>query len=241
MSGEPGAERTRIKRFYERAAAEAADGAFQVTLDGKPVRTPAKAPLAVPSEKLAEAIAAEWQAQGEWLEPGTMPLTKLANVAIDHVEANREAVIDDIVAHAGSDLICYLAAEPQELAMRQMAQWAPVIDWLTEGLDAPFEVATGITHVTQPAQSLERVRRAIADYDAFSLAAIHAMTTLMGSALLTLAHVAGLFDLPTVWQAAHLDEDWQMARWGEEAEAKARRERAWLEMQAADKLLNCVE
>jgi len=231
-------ETERVKRFYDKAQSTLSDGSYQVMLDGALVQTPAKATVLVPSEKLAEALALEWQSQGEWIEHEKMPLTKLVNTAIDGVADRRDVVIAEIVNYAGSDLICYLAEEPQELMMRQMAQWGPVIDWIAQGLGARFEVEIGINPVEQPAPSLERVRQVVSDFDTFSLTAVHAMTTLTGSALLTLANIAQLFDLITVWQSAHLEEDWQIARWGQDAEAVERRERRWQEMQAADKLFN---
>ena len=238
MSEASSSEHQRIKRFYDKAGFELTGEVFQIVLDDKAIQTPAKAPLRVPSEKLAEAIAEEWAGQGEWVEHDKMLITKLANSAIDHVESNRDAVVEDIVKYASSDLICYLAEEPQELMMRQMAQWGPVIDWLAQGLDARFQVVMGLNHVEQPPESLHRVRLAVKDFDSFSLTAVHTMTNLTGSALLTLANIAGLFDLITVWQAAHLDEDWQIAKWGEEEGAKERRERRWHEMQAADKVFD---
>ena len=236
MSKTPDSSNQRMKRFYDKARVEADKGVYWILLDDKPIQTPAKTPLEVPSEKLAKAIAGEWADQGEWIEPGAMFITKLANSAIDHVDANRDAVVEDIVKYASSDLICYLAEEPQELMMRQMAQWGPVIDWLAQSLGARFEVAMGVNHVEQSPESLERVRLAIKDFDKFSLTALHTMTSLTGSALLSLANIAGLFELITIWQAAHLDEDWQMAKWGVEEGAKERRERRWQEMQAADKV-----
>ena len=240
MSDSTKGEIGRVKRFYDKASFTPVEAGFQIWLDDKPVKTPAKADLHVPAESLAKALTKEWQAQGEWVEPQAMLITKLVNSAIDHVDANRDAVVDDIVKLASSDMICYLAEEPQELMMRQMAQWGPVIDWVAQGLGAKFEVVIGVNHVEQSADALARVRFAVKDFDSFSLTAIHSMTSLTGSTLLTLANIAGLFELVTVWQSAHIDEDWQAARWGEDEGAKARRERRWLEMQAADKLFNSM-
>ncbi len=240
MNELPNSERERLKRFYKKAHAGPVGDGFVVMLDGRPLKTPARTDLLVPVQGLAKAIVGEWEAQGDWIEHETMPLTKLANTALDRAEQARDEIIDDIVKFAGSDLICYLAEEPQELTMRQMAQWGPIIDWAAQGLGARFEVVMGVNHVEQPPQSLERIRSAIEDFDAFSLTALHAMTSLTGSALLTLALVAGLFDLFMVWQSAHLDEDFQNAKWGADAEAKADRERRWKEMQAADKLFKLM-
>ena len=228
------------KRFYEKAGYEPRDGAFCLVLDGKPALTPAKNTLAVPSEALAKAIAKEWEAQDAQIDPSTMPLTKLANSALDHVQDRRQAVIDDIVRYAGSDLICYMADDPQELMMKQMASWGPVLDWLRQGLGANFEVVYGINHVEQPEQSLQQVRLVLQDLDAFSLTSLHTMTALMGSALLMLAHTAGMFDVTSTWQSAHIDEDWQMSKWGKDAEALGRRETRWQEMQAASRFLDLL-
>lgn len=238
MSDVSKSEQARIKRFYDKAHAALSDGLYRVMLDDAPARTPAKSIVEVPSEKLAEALAVEWESQGEWIELDKMPLTRLVNTAIDGVADRRDMVIAEIVNYAGSDLICYLVEEPQELMMRQMAQWGPVIDWIAQGLGARFEVTIGVTPIEQPAPSLERVRQVVSDFDDFSLTAVHTMTTITGSALLTLANIAQLFELITVWQAAHLEEDWQAARWGKDEEAAARRDQRWQDMQAADKLFN---
>jgi len=228
------------KRFYEKAHYEPRDGVFCLLLDGKPALTPAKNALEVPSEALAKAMANEWEQQAEQIDPTAMPLTKLANSALDHVDARRQEVIDDIVRYAGNDLICYMAEDPQELMMKQMATWGPVLDWLRQGLGANFEVAYGVNHMTQSEQSLGQVKLVLQDLDAFSLTSLHTMTTLMGSALLMLAHIAGMYDVTSIWQSAHIDEDWQMSKWGKDAEALARREQRWREMQAASRFLDLL-
>jgi chaperone required for assembly of F1-ATPase len=228
------------KRFYEKADYEPRDGVFCLVLDGKPTFTPAKNPLEIPSAALAKAIAKEWEQQAEQIDPSAMLLTKLANSALDHVKDRRQQVIDDIVNFAGSDLICYMAEDPQELMMKQMAAWGPALDWLRQGLAADFEVTHGINHVAQSEQSLGQVRLALKDLDAFSLTSIHTMTTLMGSALLTLAHIAGMYDVASIWQSAHIDEDWQMSKWGKDGEALARREQRWREMEAASRFLDLL-
>jgi len=229
-----------VKRFYEKADYEPRDGVFCLVLDGKPALTPAKNPLEVPSEALAKAIAMEWDQQAEQIDPAAMPLTKLANSALDHVKDRRQLVIDDIVKYAGSDLICYMAEDPQELMMKQMAAWGPVLDWLRQGLAVNFEISYGLQHIAQSDQSLGQVRLVLKDLDAFSLTSLHTMTTLMGSALLMLAHIAGMYDVTSIWQSAHIDEDWQMSKWGKDAEALARRGQRWQEMQAASRFLDLL-
>jgi chaperone required for assembly of F1-ATPase len=201
------------------------------------VRTPAKAVLAVPTRVLAEAIAGEWEAQREHIDPAGMPLTRLANSAIDGVRMHQADVLADIVKYAASDLLCYRASEPELLVRRQAEAWDPVLAWAREALGARFEVAEGIMPVIQPEAAKSAVAGALEGLDTFSLAALHVMTTLTGSALLALAHARGHLAAEAAWAAALVDEDWQIARWGEDAEAAARRRRRWTEMQAASRLL----
>jgi chaperone required for assembly of F1-ATPase len=232
------------KRFYEAVTvAEPAPSrsgsasAWSILLDGKTVRTPAKAVLAVPTRALALAIAEEWKAQGERIDPSTMPLTRLVNSAIDGVRGREIEVRDDIVKYAASDLLCYRAREPDGLTRRQAELWDPVLAWSRDALAADFVVADGLMPVTQPGAAKAAVARQLIDDDAFTLAAMHVITTLTGSALLALAHSRGHLDAEAAWAAAHVDEDWQIAKWGEDAEAAARRQRRWQEMQAASRLL----
>jgi chaperone required for assembly of F1-ATPase len=243
----PGRERRPPpKRFYKAVAVdvapaalpgERAAAAYSILLDGKPVRTPAKGVLAVPTRALAEAIAAEWVAQGDRIDPVTMPLTRLANSALDAVRGREAEVRAEIVKYAGSDLVCYRAAGPSGLVARQAELWDPVLAWSRTALGVRFEMATGLMPVAQPAAARAAVAAALEGLDAFAIAALHVMTTLMGSALLALAHARGLLTAEAAWAAAHVDEDWQMAKWGCDAEAKARRDRRWAEMQAASRML----
>ena len=229
------------KRFYKAVTVAVpqseAPPAFRVLLDGKPVRTPAKALLAVPTRALAEAIAGEWEAQREHVDPAGMPLTRLANSAIDGVGAHQAEVRADIVKYAASDLLCYRASEPHPLVRRQAEVWDPVLAWAREALGARFEVAEGIMPVTQPEAAKSAVAGALEGLDAFSLTSLHVMTTLTGSALLALAHAQAHLTAEAAWAAAQVDEDWQIGRWGEDAEAAARRRRRWAEMQAASRLM----
>jgi len=214
--------------------------AFRLLLDGKPVRTPAKRELALPTRALADAVAAEWEAQGERIDPATMPLTKLANAIIDGVIARQAEVRAEIVKYAGSDLLCYRAEGPEELIRRQCESWDPVLDWVRERHGAALAIVDGIMPAQQPAAVSQAIARALEPHGPFELAAIHVMTTLMGSALLALAHAHGRLSAEAAWSAAHVDEDWQISKWGEDAEAKARRDRRWAEMQAASRLLALV-
>ncbi|HEX8165703.1 MAG TPA: ATP12 family protein [Beijerinckiaceae bacterium] len=212
------------KRFYETAAVEERDGAFRLVLDGRPARTPAKNPLGVPTRALAEALAAEWQGQGAAINPAAMPLTRIVNSAIDGVARERDAVIADIAKYAGSDLVCYRAGEPQKLVAEQARAWDPILAWAREALGARFVLSEGVMHVAQPEMAVAAVRARLETVDSpFRLAALHVMTTLTGSVLITLAHATGLLDAGEAWAAAHVDERYQESRWGEDEEALARR------------------
>ena len=225
------------KRFYKDVSVADEGGRAAILLDGRPVRTPGKAPLAVPSAALAEAIADEWRAQGKEIDPQTMPLTKLANSAIDGVVGKEGPVIDDILAHAGSDLLCYRASGPEGLLALQAEHWDPVLAWAAGALAAPLSLAEGVMHVAQPDASIAALRGEIEGLDAFRLAALHVMTTLTGSALLPLAVARHQLTPEEAWAAAHVDEDWQIGKWGEDAEAAARRENRKRDFNAAARLL----
>jgi chaperone required for assembly of F1-ATPase len=228
------------KRFYKTVAVKDEGAGASLQLDGKAVRTPGKALLALPTAALAEAVAQEWRDQGERIDPATMPLTRLANSAVDGVTGREDAVIDDIMAHAASDLVCYRAAAPRGLTEAQTAHWDPVLAWAKQSLGAPLTLSEGVVHVTQPEASLKRIREQLAGRDAFSLAALHVMTALTGSALLALAVAQGRLTPEEAWQAAHVDEDWQISQWGEDPEAKARREHRWRDFAAAAALENLL-
>ena len=228
------------KRVYKNVATKEEGAGVAVLLDGKWVKTPAKAALKLPTRVLAEAVADEWRAQGERIDPATMPLTKLANSAIDGVAGRERAVIDDIVKHAGSDLVCYRAEGPRGLTEAQIKHWDPVLAWAKEALGAPFVLGEGVVHVAQPQASLDRLRETLAGRDAFSLAALHVMTALTGSALLALAVVLGRMTPEQAWEAAHVDEDWQISQWGEDEEAAKRRQNRWRDFGAAARLLKLV-
>jgi chaperone required for assembly of F1-ATPase len=230
------------KRFYEAVSVEDRGGeGAAVLLDGKGVRTPGKAALALPTRALAEAIAEEWRAQGDRIDPLSMPLTRLANSAIDGVVGREQAVIDDIMAHAGSDLLCYRANAPDALVQAQSKHWDPVLAWAKTALGAPLFLAEGVKHVAQPESSLRWLREAVAGRDAFSLAALHVMAALSGSAVLALAVAEGRLTPEQAWEAAHVDEDWQIGQWGEDAEAKQRRINRRRDFDAAAKVLALIQ
>lgn len=224
-----------IKRFFKQAAVgEAEGGGFALLLDGKRARTPAKRPLVLPTRALAELIAREWAGQGETIEPATMPLTRLANSAIDGVAETMEATRAEIAKYAGADLVCYRASAPEALAAQQAAAFDPVLAWADAALGASFVLAADVTHVAQPRAALDAVRAAVdAITDPFALAALHGMTSLSGSVLLALMAARGALSHEAAWRAAHVDEEFQIAKWGEDAEAKGRRAARRREMEAA--------
>jgi chaperone required for assembly of F1-ATPase len=223
------------KRFYQAVSIASTDEGWQVLLDGRGVKTPKRLALLLPAKALAEAIAAEWDAQVGSINPRSMPLTKLANSTLDGVIGREEAVAGEIVAYAGSDLLLYRAERPESLVERQRERWDPLLAWARERLGAHLTPTAGIIHVAQPEEAVAKLREAVAALDAFALAAANVMTTLTGSAVLALAHIHGRLTLEETWDAAHLDEDFQIARWGEDAEASARRQARRAEMAAASR------
>lgn len=221
------------RRFYKVAAAAEIGGRHEVQVDGKPVRTPKGKILSAASPEVAASMAAEWDAQSEFVDPGTMPLTRLINSAIDGVAGRMVEVREEIVRYAGSDLLSYRADSPVELRAWQDQTWSPILDWLHESLGARLLVAAGMIHQPQPPASLAAISTAIEPLDATKLAALHSATTLTGSAALALAVLRRRLSAADAWAAAHIDEDWQSRLWGVDYEASQRRERRWLEMQAA--------
>lgn len=231
----------RRKRFYARATVGAADdgGAYPVLLDGKPVRTPARHVLAAPASALAEAIAAEWEAQSEGIDPAAMPRTRLANSIIDGVAEARGEVADEIVRFIGSDLLLYRADRPQGLVARQTALWDPVLAWMREAHGARFVLAEGVVHAAQPTTAIAAAAALIPD-DAWRLGAAHAITTLTGSGLLALAVAHRALGADAAWMAAHVDEDWNLSQWGEDSPVRERRVYHEAEMRAAALVLELV-
>ncbi len=221
------------RRFYKEVGVSREGEAFAVLLDGKPVRTPARHLLAVPTSALAERLAEEWRAQGDVVDPATMPLTRIVNAALDRVAGEMAAVRADVVRYAGSDLICYRAEAPEGLAGAQEAAWGPLVAWAREALGARLTLAAGVVYVPQDADALAAVDAAVAPLDALGLAALHTATTLTGSAIVALAVQRSRLTAEEAWAAAHVDEDWQMAQWGADETALAARAARWREMQAA--------
>lgn len=243
-------EAPKLKRFFKdvavtrRVTGEAGTASqtagYAVELDGRALRTPARAQLVLPTAELADAIAEEWRTQPEVIDPRSMPLTRLANTTCDGIVPAPDAIRDDIVAFAAQDLLCYRAEHPTELAALQARLWDPLIDWAEQTFEARPLIAGGVMPITQPDSVVEGARAHIAGLEPWSLGAVHVMTTLTGSAIIALAHTTGDIDLDRAWALAHVDEDWQIAQWGEDYEAARRREARGVEMAAASRFVSLL-
>jgi len=222
-----------MKRFYKIVAVTDALG---VTLDNKPVRTPARAELRLPTRVLADAVAAEWDAQVGDIKPEAMRLTGLANAAIDRIAPAQADFALALARYAESDLLCYRADEPPELVARQEAVWDPWLNWATARYDVAFEVTSGILHTPQTPATLARIAEAYAAFDPLMLAALNIVVTVTGSAVLGLAFAEHQIDAEALWAAGQLDEIWQAEQWGEDNLAVAAREARQQSLAAAERL-----
>jgi chaperone required for assembly of F1-ATPase len=238
--------RRRVYKTVSIAAGESGHGesGYAVHLDGKPVRTPARRLLAVPAAELAGALAEEWVAQGEYIDPAKMPLTRLANTIIDGVAAARGEIAAEIRKYLGSDLVFYRAETPAPLRARQAQQWDPIVAWAHQALGADFKLGAGVVHVAQPAAALDAAGAAIPDDagpdDDWRLGALHVATTLTGSVLIALALMRGAISAEAAWAAAHVDEDWNIEQWGRDEIALQRRAFRFAEFQAAAAVLRTL-
>jgi chaperone required for assembly of F1-ATPase len=224
------------RRFYDRVSIAEGEGGFGLLLDGRPVMTPARRALAAPTRAWGEALAAEWEAQRDVIDPAKMPLTRLANTIIDGVADAPSAVAAEVEKYLATDLVFYRAAGPDGLVARQSEAWDPVLAWAREVLGARFVLGQGAVFVAQPAHALAAACAAIPrdpSRDLWRLGALHVVTTLTGSALIALALAAGALSVDAAWAAAHVDEDWNMDFWGRDALALERRAFHFAEMQAA--------
>jgi chaperone required for assembly of F1-ATPase len=229
------------KRFYTLASVAEEAGAFAIRLDGRGARTPGKKTLALPSEAAANLVAAEWNAQQEVINPHRMPATRIVNSALDGVSTMMAEVAAEVVAFAGSDLVCYRASDPQGLVALQEKHWNAVTDWARDRLGARFVLAQGIIHASQPPQALDGVEQAVSAYrDPVALACLHVLTTLSGSCLIALMAASGVATCEAAWQAATVDEAWSATRWGQDEEAALRLSRRKEEFGAAYTLLHAV-
>jgi chaperone required for assembly of F1-ATPase len=226
-----------VKRFYRAATVAAEEGAFHLALDGRPARTPAKRVLAVPARAAAEALAAEWAAQPEEFEPAALRLTRLANTAIDRVAVARAETIAEVARYAATDLVCYRAAEPAELALRQAEAWQPLVDWAQERFGAALAVTAGVVPMPQPEAALAALARAVAAYDDFALTALHAATAAAGSLVIGLALAEGRIDAEEAFADCCLDELYQAEQWGRDFEAEERRDALRADIAAASRFM----
>ncbi|QIE41350.1 ATPase [Rhodobacteraceae bacterium SC52] len=209
------------KRFWTSASVgEEADG-YCILLDGRAIKTPSKAPLVVPAAALAGAIAAEWDAQAEAIDPNSMPLTRIANTAIDKVKVQQAEVAEILAAYGESDLLCYRAERPAELVARQAEAWDPLLVWAKETLDAPLDVAAGVMYIPQPTASVAALSRRVEALDAFDLAPFHDLVALTGSLVIGLAALQGVRPVQDLWALSRIDETWQAEQWGHDDDAAA--------------------
>jgi chaperone required for assembly of F1-ATPase len=227
------------KRFYAGAGVAEGKSGFLITLDGKPIKTPSGHQVVAPARSIADAIAAEWNMQADTINPLTMPLTRFANSVVEGVTGKVDAVADDIAKYLGSDLLFYRAGHPEALVAREAAYWDPILFWAADTLGAHFILAEGLVHVRQPDSAVAAARAALPP-DAWSIAALHVVTTLTGSALLALALLRGVLDQDQVWAAAHVDEDWNIEKWGVDEEVAARRAARLIDFKAAASILKAL-
>ena len=229
-----------MKRFYKSVSVAEIEGGFGIKLDARDLRTPAKRALMLPTVKLAEALAEEWDAQQDEILPDAMPMMKLVGTALDLVADRCQAVIDEAASYAGTDMLCYRADGPAKLVERQARLWQPHLDWAALRYDAPLRVTTGVVPIAQPESSLKALRAALAAYDPLPLTAVADLTSLCGSLVLALAIAEGRLDADAAFDAAMLDESFEIEQWGEDAEASRRRDRQRRDIAAAARLLTLL-
>ena len=230
-----------MKRFYKDVSVAPVDGGFAVLLDGKPVKTPARGSLVLPTQKLAAAIAAEWQAQGASVIAASMPLLRLANTVIDGVAANRASVIAAILRFGENDLLCYRAHQPPDLAARQREGWDPLLDWARQRHGAQMKVAEGLGHVDQTLAALAALREPLEGFDAFTLGGLHVIASITGSLVLALAVADGTIPGAYAFELSRIDETYQAEKWGQDAEAAKRAHALAHELDNAVELISFVK
>lgn len=230
-----------MKRFWKEVAIEQEDAAWTIKLDGRPVRTPARALLALPTQALAEAIADEWRSVGDTIDPRAMPLTGLANAAIDRVAPDRQAFADGLARYAEADLACYRAEGPRGLAKRQAQSWDALLGWARRRFDVDFATTAGLMHVAQPAATVERLSHALSTLDAFQLAGLSPLVTIGGSLVTALAIREKAITAEEGWDAVSIDERWQLEQWGADAEAEAALENRRRDFLAAARFLDLLD
>jgi len=225
------------KRFYKNAAVQNADGAFAVTLDDRPIKTPAGNAMNLPSHALADAVAGEWNAQGEEIDPKSMPLMQLCGTAIDRVPGVRDGLIDGILRYTDTDLLCYRAASPADLAARQAEVWQPLLEWAEETYGAHLKSVEGVIPISQDASARDGFAQAMAEMDNWQLTAVAEMVGISGSIVIGFAMFAGHLDADAAFAACQVDEDHQIELWGEDWEATQRRTNVHAELVTAARFL----
>lgn len=228
----------KARRFWKQATVRDTGAGWEVLLDDKPLRTPGKLPLILPTERLARAIAGEWDAQDDIINPTAMPLTRAANSAIEKVTPQFDAVAEMLGDYGGTDLLCYRATEPEELVAQQARDWDPLIDWSATHLRAPLKLAQGVIPVTQDAGAVAKLRERVGALDVFGLTALHDLVTLPGSLVLGLAVLEGRLTADEAFALSRLDEEFQASRWGRDDEADAAAENRRQAMLAAERFWN---
>ena len=230
-----------MKRFWKDVEVTGEGGGFEILLDGRQLRTPARAVLKVQTQALAQAIAAEWRSVGEQIDPRTMPLTGTANAAIDRVEPDRQAFAAGLARYAEADLACYRSEWPPELVERQAKAWDPLLAWARRRFDVDFATTSGLIHVPQPKATIEQLGQAVATLDSFRLAALSPMVTIGGSLVAALAVLEKAITPEQAWDAVSIDDRWQLEQWGSDSDAElalGNRERDFL---AAPRFLQLLE
>lgn len=230
-----------MKRFWKDVGVERENGGWTVKLDDRPLRTPARKALVVPTEALADAIANEWRSVGESIDPRAMQLTGLANAAIDRIAPDRHGFAAGLARYAEADLACYRAEAPSELVKRQEQSWDLLLAWARRRYDVDFASTCGILHVAQPPSTIERLSHAVASLDAFQLAALSPLVTIGGSLVAALAVAEKAITPETAWDAVSIDERWQLEQWGSDEEALAALGNRKRDFLGAARLLDLLE
>ena len=230
-----------MKRFWKNAAAVERDGGWGVELDGKPVRTPARELLTVPTSGLAEAIVSEWNLVEDKVDPRAMPLTGLANAAIDRVATDKQAFAAGLARYAEGDLACYRAEGPRALVDRQGESWDALLGWARRRFDVDFRTTSGILHVAQPSGTVDQLAHAVGALDPFRLAGLSPLVTIGGSLIAALGVLEGAFTPEAAWDAVSIDERWQLEQWGSDSEAEAALENRRRDFFAAARFLELLE
>lgn len=227
-----------LKRFYKTVAFEESDDGYFVTLDGHQLKSPAKRPMPLPSQDIAKALVQEWDTQDELINPSTMPVMALVSTAVDRIGQQRNGVVEQIAKYGETDLVCYWASDPEELAIRQAKAWTPLIEWTKDRFDIPLKTQTGIMHLPQPEGTFDAFQRIIDQYNDWELAALSSATHCTGSIVIALALMNKHLDAQAAFEVSQIDETYQIELWGEDWEAKDRRETILRDLNNVTRFLN---